>query len=118
MSQIARLLPLAALLGAWVAAAPKVEEPRAPGAVDRAWTSRGFAEQLQAAADRAGAELREAPEVAWADVAVRSIDDHAPLQVEASIEWSSAVPAERQEALLSAVRSWFESFAIVEVVTK
>jgi len=115
--------PLVAILGAAIAladpASPTGGRADARRVVDGSWTSRGFAERLRSAADRARSELREAPEVAWADVVVRSDEDHAPLRVEASIRWARGaelVPAERKEALLSTVRSWFESFACVDVV--
>jgi hypothetical protein len=114
-----RMIPCAAVLAALVSMAQppkKATRPDFKPAEDAAWTSRGFAEQLQSAAERARTELREAPEIAWADVRVRSIDDHAPLRVEASVAWSSPIRLERKEALLSALRSRFESFACVDVV--
>lgn len=113
MNLLLRMIPCAAVLAALVSVA------KPPGKVhvaDAAWTSRGFAQQLQSAAERARTELREAPEIAWADVRVRSIDDHAPLRVEASVAWSSPIRLDRKEALISAVRSRFESFACVDVV--
>ncbi len=116
MNALLRILPLAALLGAWVSLA---ERPASTRDADPAWTSQGFAKDLQSAAERAAAELREAPEVAWAEISVLSIDDHAPLTVEASIDWAAEpAAAARIEALLAAVRSQFESFACVEVVKK
>ena len=115
MSLLLRLVPLAAVLGAW---ASLTERPEPKRDADPAWTSRGFAASLRSAADQAQAELREAPEVAWAEISVKSIDDHAPLRVEASIDWAAEPGAARKEALLAAVRSLFDSFARVEVVTK
>jgi hypothetical protein len=109
VSQLLRTFPVAALLGAWVALAPT--EP-----VDPAWTSKGFASSLQSAAGEAQAELRGAPEVARVEISVRSIDDDAPLRVEAAIDWKSPVTAGRKDELLAAVRSRFESFARVDVV--
>lgn len=116
MSALFRILPLAALVGAWVSFA---ERPAPTRDSDPAWTSKGFAKGLESAAERAAAELRESPEVAWAEVTVRSIDDHAPLRVEALIDWAAeSVAAARKEALLAVVRSRFDAFARVEVVTK
>jgi len=117
MSLLFKLLPLAALLGAWVASGSRAE---APAIVDPAWTSSGFAQNLRSAADRAEAELRRAPEIARAVISVRSTEDHAPLEVEASIDWTSPDPVseERRTALLSAVKSHFDSFARVEVVAR
>lgn len=118
MNALLKLISIAGLLGAGVALAnPPL--PKGGSPVDDAWTSRGFAARLRSAAESAGAQLREAPEVAGAEVLVRSIEDHAPLRVEAAIEWVSTaepVSAERRAALLSSVRSWFEPFARVEVV--
>lgn len=117
MSILLKLLPLAALLGAWVASGKRAE---APTIVDPAWTSREFAQDLRSAADRAEQELRRAPEIARAEIRVRSTEDHAPLEVEASIDWTSPNPVseERRNALLSAVKSHFDSFARVEVVAR
>lgn len=116
MNALLRILPLAALLGAWVSIA---ERPVTKRDVDPAWTSKGFAKNLEVAAEKARTALREAPEVAWAEISVRSIDDHAPLRVEASIDWAAEVVADaRKEALLAAVRSHFDSFACVDVVAK
>ena len=116
MSALFRTLPVIALLGAWVSMA---ERPVSKRDVDPAWTSRGFAKSLEAAAEKARTALRETPEVAWAEISVRSIDDHAPLRVEASIDWAAeAVADARKEALLAVVRSHFDSFACVDVVAK
>ena len=116
MSALLRVLPIAALLGAWVSVA---ERPATKQDLDPAWTSKGFARSLEAAAEKARMALREAPEVAWAEISVRSIDDHAPLRVEASIDWAAeAVADARKEVLLAAVRSHFDSFARVDVVAK
>ncbi|HEU4333049.1 MAG TPA: hypothetical protein VFT32_01020 [Candidatus Eisenbacteria bacterium] len=115
MSLLIRILPLAALLGAGVASGRRAE---APTIVDPAWTSSGFARNLRSAADRAEEELRRAPEIARAEIRVRSTEDHAPLEVEASIDWTSPASKERCEALLSAVKSHFDSFARVEVVAR
>ena len=115
MSLLFRILPLAALLGGWAAWRPA---PEAIPAVDPAWTSQGFAKNLRSAADSAEAELRRAPEIASADICVRSTEEHAPLSVEASIAWASPASKERCEALLSAVKSHFDSFARVDVVAR
>lgn len=117
MSLLFRILPVAALLGAWAVSGHRVE---VPAIVDPAWTSRGFAQDLRSAADRAEEELRQAPEIARAEIRVRSTEDHAPLEVEASIDWTSPHPVseERRNALLSAVKSHFDSFARVEVVAR
>lgn len=116
MNALLRILPLAALLGAWVSLA---DRPASKRDADAAWSSKGFAKSLQDATEKARAALREAPEVAWAEISVRSIDDHAPLRVEASIDWAAEKVADaRKEALLAAVRSHFDSFACVDVVAK
>ena len=109
MSALLKSAPLAALLGAWIAT-------RGPVEPEVAWTSNGFAEQLRTAADDARIELLRAPEVARAGVTVTSPDDHAPLRVEASVEWSSEVREDRKESLRSAVLARFDDFARVEVV--
>lgn len=120
---IARLgtIPLVAILGiALVSPSARRDEPAGRRViVDDAWTSRGFAERLKSAAESARTELRKAPEVESADVRVRSVGEHEPLRVEASIAWTAgSIPTERRTELLSRVRSWFDSFACVEVVTK
>ena len=112
MSHMTRTLGFAGVFAAVLAFAA------APGpAPVEAFSNRAFAARLQSAAERATSGLREAPEVAWADVRVRSIDEHEPLRVEASVAWTSnPVPSERKQALLSSIRSQFDSFACVEVV--
>ena len=116
MNALLRILPLAALLGAWASLA---DRPASKPDIDPAWSSKGFAKSLEDAAEKARTALREAPEVAWAEISVRSIDDHAPLRVEASIDWAAEKVADaRKEALLAAVRSQFDSFACVDVVAK
>jgi hypothetical protein len=112
MSPLPRTLCFAGVIAAIVAFAKAPE--RAPV---EAFSNRAFADRLKSAADRATSGLREAPEVAWADIRVRSIDEHEPLRVEASVSWTSnPVPAERKQALMSRIRSQFDSFACVEVV--
>jgi hypothetical protein len=112
MSLPLRILGFAGAFAACVAAAEAPE--RAPV---EDFSNCAFARELRSAAERARSGLCEAPEVAWADVRVRSIDDHEPLRVEASVAWNSdPASTERKRALVSSVRSEFESFACVEVV--
>ena len=109
MSALLKSAPVAALLGAWLAT-------RAPVETEASWTSHEFADQLRSAADGSRVDLLRAPEVAQAGVTVTSPDDHAPLRVEASVEWAVETPAHRKESLRSAVLARFDDFARVEVV--
>lgn len=122
MSARLGLLPLAAILGAAaVAGLPSARSaPRVTtGFVDAEWTTRGFEDRLRSAAEGARAQLLGAPEIAWAEVRVRSVDDHAPLRVEADVAWARGaerVSADRKAVLLASLRSWFDAFADVDVV--
>ena len=110
MSLALRLIPLAAILAAF--------SPRGSVAPleESTWTSSGFRASLEQAAEQARRQLVDAPEIDWADVRVRSEDEHAPLTVEASVTWSGPVTDRRRDSLRSLVQSRFDSFACVEVV--
>ena len=111
MNAFLKAVPLAALIGAWGWSAEIPERPLEP-----AWMARDFSARLEAEAARAAVELRSEPDLAAAEVRVRSVDDHGPLQVEVEMEPTDRLSASRQESLLAGVRARFESFAVVRVI--
>ena len=110
MNLALRLIPVAIVVAAL---APRRHEPVID---DREWSASGFRESLSRAAEEARGDLAAAPGIHWADVRVRSEEDHAPLKVEASVTWSGALSESRRDALRSLVKARFDSFACVEVV--
>ncbi len=113
------VIPMLAGLAA-AAAVPGApwHRPKEETSLPTGWRSTEFARRLDIAGDRARRELLESPEIAWADVVVRSTEDHAPLRVEARFECrpgSAAMSPDRLKALMADVEAWFTDFASVKV---
>lgn len=112
------LATLAAAAAALGPAAPASVDARMESRVDPAWTSRGFAERIGNALDRARSEIEEEPGIAWTDVRIRTRDPHEPLQVAVRIAWGSieAPEPERLQWLASIVGDWLDDVAEAVVV--